>query len=257
MLGSGTSSGVPRLGGADGAGDWGDCDPGNPRNRRRRVSLLVEHDGKTLLIDTGPDLREQLLAARVRHLDAVFLTHDHADHAHGIDDLRQIFHAMGAPVQCHASQETWAVLKRRFNYVFQGTEFYPPTCLAHDLVGPVQVGAMTVTAFPQNHGNIESTGFRIEAGGRAIAYSTDVKALDARADAGLAGLDLWVVDALRRHPHPTHSHLAQTLDWIAHYRPERAVLTHMDQSMDYARLAAELPGGVEPGYDGLVIDFAA
>ncbi len=255
MLGSGTSSGVPRIGGADGAGDWGACDPAEPRNRRRRVSVLVEHGGARLLIDTGPDLREQLLAARVARLDAVLLTHDHADHAHGIDDLRQVFHAMGTPVACFASAATWAVLRPRFGYVFEGTKFYPPTCTATTLDGPVTVGEMVVTPFQQNHGNIDSTGFRVEAGGRALAYSTDVKALDGRAIAALTGLDLWVVDALRRNPHPTHSHLAQTLDWIAEYRPARSVLTHMDQSMDYRSLAAELPAGVEPGYDGLVIEL--
>lgn len=253
ILGSGTSSGVPRIGGPDGAGDWGACDPADPRNRRRRVSILVEHGGQTVLIDTGPDLREQLLSARVAHLDAVFLTHDHADHAHGIDDLRQVFHAMGAPVACFASPATWSVLRPRFGYVFEGTKFYPPTCTATDLDGPVSVGVMQVTPFPQNHGNMDSTGYRIEAAGRVLAYSTDVKALDARADAALANLDLWIVDALRRTPHPTHSHLAQTLDWIGHYRPRRSVLTHMDQSMDYATLCEELPAGVEPGYDGQVL----
>lgn len=255
MLGSGTSSGVPRLGGLDGAGDWGLCDPQEARNRRRRVSVLVEHAGTTILIDAGPDLREQLLSARVSHLDGVFLTHDHADHAHGIDDLRQIFHAMGTPVACYASAATWSVLTKRFNYVFEGTEFYPATCVANMLDGPVQLGEMTVTPFGQNHGNIDSTGYRVTAAGRALAYSTDVKALDGRADAGLADLDLWIVDALRRHPHPTHSHLEQTLGWIAKYRPARAVLTHMDQSMDYQTLCAELPKTVEPGYDGLVIDL--
>lgn len=255
MLGSGTSSGVPRIGGPDGTGDWGDCDPGNPKNRRRRVSLLVQQAETNILIDTGPDLREQLLSARISHLDAVFLTHDHADHAHGIDDLRQVFHAMGTPVACFAAPATWSVLRQRFDYVFQGTKFYPPTCTATDISDAIHVGAMLVTPFQQNHGNIDSTGYRIECGGRALAYSTDVKALDSRADAALAGLDLWVVDALRRNPHPTHSHLAQTLGWIAHYLPDLAVLTHMDQSMDYANLAAELPNGVTPGYDGLVIDL--
>jgi phosphoribosyl 1,2-cyclic phosphate phosphodiesterase len=255
ILGCGTSSGVPRIGGADGAGDWGACDPTNPKNRRRRVSLLVEHLGKTILFDTGPDLREQLLGARVSHLDAVFLTHDHADHAHGIDDLRQVFHAMGAPVACFASSATWSVIRPRFAYVFEGTKFYPATCTATDLHGPMRVGEVLVTPFEQNHGNIDSTGYRIETATAALAYSTDVKALDARADASLAGLDLWVVDALRRHPHPTHSHLAQSLQWIAHYRPRRAILTHLDQSMDYDTLVAELPAGIEPGYDGQVISL--
>lgn len=253
MLGSGTSSGVPRLGGRDGAGDWGLCDPNEPKNRRRRVSVLIEHEGATIIIDTGPDLREQLLAARVRRIDGVFLTHDHADHAHGIDDLRQVFHLMGRPIACHASASTWSILKRRFNYVFEGAEFYPASCVAHDLAAPVQIGNMTVIGFDQNHGNIDSTGFRVTAGGKAMAYSTDVKAFDARADAGLAALDLWIVDALRRNPHPTHSHLAQTLAWISQYQPKRAVLTHMDQSMDYRTLCAELPPGVEPGFDGLVV----
>ncbi len=257
ILGCGTSSGVPRIGGTDGAGDWGACDPTNPKNRRRRVSVLVEHGGNRILIDTGPDLREQLLSARISRLDAVFLTHDHADHAHGIDDLRQVFHAMGTPVACFASPETWGVLRPRFHYVFQGTEFYPPTCTATDLAGPITIGALQVTPFQQNHGNIDSTGYRIATQGHAMAYSTDVKALDARADTGLAGLDLWIVDALRRHPHPTHSHLAQTLDWIGRYQPRHAVLTHMDQSMDYATLCNELPPGVEPGYDGQVLTLGA
>ena len=256
MLGSGTSSGVPRIGGDDGAGDWGACDPSEPRNRRRRVSVLIGHGDKTILIDTGPDLREQLLAARVRHLDAVFLTHDHADHAHGIDDLRQVFHAMGTRVICYATAATWAVLRKRFDYIFDGTQFYPATCKAITLDGPVMIGNVTVTPFAQKHGNIDSTGYRFDAGGRSIAYSTDVKALDDRADAALAGLDLWVVDALRRTPHPTHSHLAQTLDWIARYEPSTAVLTHMDQSMDYRSLEAELPAGIVPGHDGLVIDLS-
>jgi phosphoribosyl 1,2-cyclic phosphate phosphodiesterase len=156
-------------------------------------------------------------------------------------------------VACYATAETWSVVRNRFAYVFEGTKFYPATCTATDLEGPVDVGGMRVTGFAQNHGNIDSTGYRIATDDAALAYSTDVKALDARADAGLAGLDLWVVDALRRNPHPTHSHLAQTLLWIAHYRPRHAILTHMDQSMDYAALSAELPPGVEPGYDGQVI----
>lgn len=255
ILGCGTSSGVPRIGGHDGAGDWGDCDPANPKNRRRRASVLIQHAGHTILIDTGPDLREQLLSARIARLDAVFLTHDHADHAHGIDDLRQVFHAMRTPVACYASPATWAVIRPRFGYVFTGTQFYPATCTATDLTGPVDIGPMRVTGFEQNHGNVDSTGYRVEAEGRALAYSTDVKALDERAAPSLSNLDLWVVDALRRHPHPTHSHLSQTLGWIEQYRPKRAVLTHLDQSMDYAGLVAELPPGVEPGHDGLTVDL--
>lgn len=252
ILGCGTSSGVPRIGGADGHGDWGDCDPAEPRNRRRRVSILVEAEGFRVLVDTGPDLRVQLLDAGVGDLDAVLYTHDHADHAHGIDDLRQVFHNRREPVDCYADATTWAVLRQRFAYVFSGTNFYPATATAHVLPPVLDVGPLRITHFVQNHGNIDSIGYRFEHAGRAIVYSTDVKVLPHDVPA-LHGLDLWIVDALRRKPHPTHSHLDQTLGWIARYRPARAVLTHMDNSMDYAPLAAELPPGVEPGYDGLTI----
>ncbi len=255
ILGCGTSSGVPRIGGPDGTGEWGACDPGDPRNRRRRASVLVEHGDTTIVVDTGPDFRAQMLDAGVRRLDAVLLTHDHADHAHGIDDLRQFFHLSHAPVSCFASEATWAVLEPRFAYIFAGTAFYPATAIAHRLPGRLTVGGITVTSFVQNHGNVDSTGFRFDADGRSVAYSTDVKALPAAAADLLEELDLWVVDALRAAPHPTHSHLAQTLDWIAAYRPTRSILTHMDQSLDYATLAAALPAGVEPGYDGLTIDL--
>ncbi len=248
ILGCGTSSGVPRIG-----PDWGACDPGDPRNRRRRASILVEHDGVVVVVDTGPDFRLQMLDAGVSRLDAVLLTHDHADHAHGIDDLRQFFHLSGAPVPCYASEATWAVLEARFGYIFAGTEFYPPTAVAHRLPAKLSFGGLTVTPFAQDHGSVTSTGFRFDAGGRSAAYSTDVKALPLAAHPALKDLDLWVVDALRAKPHPTHSHLSQTLSWLDLFKPARAVLTHMDQSLDYASLAATLPAGAEPGYDGLTI----
>lgn len=248
ILGCGTSSGVPRIG-----NDWGDCDPADPRNRRRRASILVEAGDTTVIIDTGPDFREQLLSAGVSRLDAVLYTHDHADHSHGIDDLRQVFHNMDRPVDCYATAATWSVLRQRFDYVFAGTQWYTATAVAHDLPPVLQVGPLTITGFVQNHGNVDSTGFRIDCDGRSMAYSTDVKALDETP--ALHGLDLWVVDALRRRPHPTHSHLDQTLGWIEHYRPKRAVLTHMDNSMDFATLTAELPAGIEPGHDGMTISI--
>lgn len=255
LLGSGTSSGVPRVGG-DGP-DWGLCDPDEPKNRRRRVSLLVEAGDHRVLVDTSPDLRMQLIDAGVGRIDAVLYTHDHADHAHGIDDLRQVFHNMRRPIDCYASPATWAVLGARFGYVFAGAEGYPATCIAHDMPGILAVGAMVITPFRQDHGPIDTLGFRIEADGSAIAYSTDIKALPDESVRAVEDLDLWVVDALRRAPHPTHTHLAQTLDWIARVRPGRAVLTHMDNSMDYATLRSELPAGVEPGYDGQIFEVGA
>ncbi|UAJ09384.1 MBL fold metallo-hydrolase [Glacieibacterium megasporae] len=248
ILGSGTSSGVPRIG-----NDWGYCDPAEPKNRRRRVSLLVEHDGATIVIDTGPDFREQMLAANVQRLDAVLYTHDHADHTHGIDDLRQFFHLMKEPVACYASPVTWDVLIPRFSYVFAGTAFYPASATANPMPPILTVGGINIRSFNQNHGNIDSLGFRIETAGKAIAYSTDVKVLPPESEAFVQGLDLWVVDALRQKPHPTHSHLDQTLGWIAKAKPRHTILTHMDNSMDYAALARSLPDGIEPGFDGQTI----
>nr|WP_295661253.1 MBL fold metallo-hydrolase [Polymorphobacter sp.] len=250
ILGSGTSSGVPRIG-----NDWGNCDPAEPRNRRRRVSLLVEHDGTTIVIDTGPDFREQMLSANVQRLDAVLYTHDHADHTHGIDDLRQFFHLMEAPVACYASAATWEILVPRFNYVFAGTAFYPASATANPMPPVLTVGGIKVQSFVQNHGNIDSLGFRIEAGGKALTYSTDIKTLPVASQPFIEGLYLWIVDALRHKPHPTHSHLDQTLGWIETAKPRRAILTHMDNSMDYAALCRTLPIGVEPGYDGQVIEL--
>jgi len=250
MLGSGTSSGVPRIG-----NDWGACDPTEPRNRRRRVSILVEQDDIRLLVDTGPDFREQMLSADVDRVDAILFTHDHADHTHGIDDVRQLFHAMRRPVDCYAHPATWRVLARRFDYVFDGNDGYPPTCVAHPMPDRLDFRGLSVAWFPQIHGNIKSVGYRFEAAGRAVAYSTDVNELTPEAERALEGLDLWIVDALRHRPHPTHAHLDRTLGWIERFRPKRAVLTHMDNSMDYARLVRELPPGVEPGYDMLIMDL--
>jgi phosphoribosyl 1,2-cyclic phosphate phosphodiesterase len=252
MLGSGTSSGVPRIG-----GDWGQCDPANPRNRRRRVSVLVDAGDVRLLVDTGPDLRAQLLDAEVGWVTAVLYTHDHADHCHGIDDLRALFHATGAEIDCYMDRSTRASLRTRFAYVFAGRSGYPPTAKAHLLLDSMAFGPIIVRPFRQQHGPVHSMGFRFEANGLAIAYSTDLNGLPEDSWPLLQGLDLWVVDALRRTPHPTHSHLAQTMDWIARARPREAWLTHMDQSMDHDALVAELPSGVSPGFDGRVWERAA
>ncbi len=245
MLGCGTSSGVPRVG-----GDWGRCDPANPRNRRRRVSVLVRHGDTQILVDTSPDLREQLLDAEVSDLTAVLYTHDHADHCHGIDDLRALYHRRRSRIPCYMDAPTMATLRRRFDYVFDGHNGYPAIADAHAVQPDMRFGAIRVRPFLQAHGPIHSLGYRFEAGGRAIAYSTDLNGIPEASWPLLEGLDLWVVDALRRDPHPTHSHLAQTLGWIARARPREAWLTHMDQSMDHDTLVAELPDGVSPGFDG-------
>lgn len=252
MLGCGPSWGVPKIGGG-----WGACDPLNPRNRRSRVSVLVEEGAATLLIDTSPDLREQLLAARVQRIDAVLYTHTHADHLHGIDDLRSVNQLMQSAVPVHASAASLAEIDRRFGYVFAPLQpgrqsiYYKPVLEPHEIAGPFAAAGVPVTPFRQDHGFSETLGFRIG----AFAYSTDVIELDEAAFATLAGVEVWIVDCIRRREHVTHAHLAKALGWIERVKPRRAVLTHMDESLDYATLCRELPAGVEPGYDGLVIEL--
>lgn len=248
LLGCGTSSGVPRIG-----NDWGECDPTDPRNRRRRASILIESAATRILVDTSPDLREQLLAADVAAVDGVIWTHDHADHCHGIDDLRQLYHAKGRPVEGYARADTLENLRHRFAYAFDGRDGYPPVVTGHFLRDDFTIGDIRVQVVDQPHGSITSAGLRFTQDGKSIGYSTDFNIFTDDMKNLFEDLDLWVVDALRRRPHPTHPHLAQTLGWIAELAPRRAVLTHMDQSMDYAKLAAELPDGVEPGHDGLEI----
>ena len=245
ILGSGTSSGVPRLG-----NDWGVCDPTEPRNRRLRASLLVEHGGMRVLVDTSPDMREQLLAAGVDRVDAVIWTHDHADHCHGIDDLRQIFHALGRPVRGLARAETLDVLQRRFAYVFAGREGYPATVRAEIMPDRLTIAGLTVRVVDQPHGGITSVGLRFEADGKAVGYATDFHELTPAMRAHYAGLDVWIVDALRHAPHPSHPTVASVLGWVEELGPRRTALIHMDNSMDYRTEAARLPAGVEPGYDG-------
>ena len=250
ILGCGTSSGVPRIG-----NDWGACDPDEPRNRRRRPAILIETASTRILVDTGPDMREQLLDARIGTVDAVIWTHDHADHSHGIDDLRQIFHNRRTPVPAYARTGTLDSLNRRFAYVFDGRHGYPATVEARPLADDQMIGDLRVRATDQPHGSTQSAGLRFDHGSVSIGYATDFNIMtDAMADL-YRSVDCWVVDALRRAPHPSHAHLDQTLGHIAALRPGEAILTHMDQSMDYRSLCATLPDGIVPGYDGLVRDL--
>lgn len=246
ILGCGTSGGVPRIGNV-----WGRCNPADPRNRRRRVSILVEKADTAVLVDTSPDLREQCLDADIRRLDAVLYTHDHADHTHGIDDLRGVAQSMGRMVDVYGDAPTLAMLGRRFDYVFKDQTGYPAICVAHEIIGPFRVGSLDIQPFEQIHGSATSLGFRFG----PVAYSTDVNVMPEAAFEVLRGVDTWIVDALRYDPHPTHPHLDLTLEWIARVRPRRAILTHMTWDMDYEELSARLPAGVEPACDGLVIQL--
>ena len=245
VLGCGTSGGVPRI-----DGHWGACDPHNARNRRRRVSILVEDGAGRLLVDTSPDLRLQCLDAGITGLDAVFYTHDHADHTAGIDDLRGLVWRMGRRVPVYGSAETLATLRRRFGYVFEQVGDYPPICEARELNGALTIAGIAVQPFAQEHGDLTSWGYRFG----KVAYSTDLNGLPDDSAALLEGLDLWIVDALRYEPHPTHFHLAATLEWIARLKPKRAILTHMTWDMDYDTLREQLPEDVTPAYDGMVLE---
>jgi phosphoribosyl 1,2-cyclic phosphate phosphodiesterase len=260
ILGCGSSGGVPRIG--EGAPNWGVCDPTNPRNRRTRCSILVTRKGaedeSRILVDTSPDMREQLLAAQVGRLDAVLITHDHADQLHGLDDLRVVAMNMKRRLDLWSDRQGLEGVRKKFNYCFEtppGSD-YPPILNAHEIPEPFMRfeiagagGAIPVLAFGQNHGRIRSLGFRFG----PIAYSPDVDGLDEAAFGALAGVECWIVDALRITPHPSHAHLARTLEWIARIKPERAILTNMHVDMDYDTLRRELPPGVEPGYDGMTI----
>jgi phosphoribosyl 1,2-cyclic phosphate phosphodiesterase len=250
MLGCGASMGVPQIG-----GDWGACDPTDPRNRRRRSSILVECHGMTILFDASPDLREQLLDAGTRRVDALVMTHAHADHLHGIDDLRTINRLMRSPIDLYADAHTLGEIAHRFGYVFDPLPadgfFYKPALIPHTIDGPFTAAGVTVVPFTQDHGYGTTLGFRVG----PLGYSTDVTELDDAAFAALAGIECWIVDCLRYEPHPTHSHLAKTLGWIARVKPRRAALTHLDRHLDYRELSSQLPPGIEPGRDGLVIEL--
>jgi phosphoribosyl 1,2-cyclic phosphate phosphodiesterase len=254
ILGCGSSGGVPRIG-----SDWGICDPANPKNRRRRCSVMVERQGPQgitrVLIDTSPDLREQMLSEGVGEIDGVWYTHEHADHTHGIDELRGFFLRQRKRVPIWADAATLAMLKNRFAYCFQmpaGSD-YPPTLMPHEIeVGtPLETngagGTIAGLPFTVHHGNIDALGFRIG----NVAYTPDLNGIPQASIPHLENLDLWIVDALKRTPHPSHFSLTETLAEIARFKPRRAVLTNMHIDLDFATLQAELPANVTVAYDGL------
>jgi phosphoribosyl 1,2-cyclic phosphate phosphodiesterase len=256
VLGCGSSGGVPRIG-----GHWGDCDPHEPKNRRRRCSLLVTREtaaGTTrVLIDTSPDLREQMLAAGVGEIDAVVYTHAHADHMHGLDDLRQIVYNIRRRLPVWADGTTQEALLSRFGYAFVQPEgsSYPPILDLHTISGDVVIdgagGPITLTPFEVEHGSIDALGFRMG----DLAYLPDVSDIKEEAWPTLAGLDTFIIDALRRTPHPTHAHLAQALEWLERSQAKHGVLTNLHIDMDFATVDAETPAHVTPAHDGMVIAY--
>jgi phosphoribosyl 1,2-cyclic phosphate phosphodiesterase len=259
ILGCGSSAGVPRP-----ALGWGECDPNNPKNRRRRTSLLVERrtaDGVTrVLVDTSPDLREQLLDLDVDWLDGVFYTHEHADHTHGIDDLRSLFIKRHQRVDVYLDDNTAAMMHTRFGYCFESPpgSNYPPIVTGHRLTAGTAVsvtgkaGPITVLPFLQDHGDISSLGFRFA----GLAYSCDLSGIPAASIDALLGLDVWILDALRYRPHPSHFSVAEALDWVERIKPKRAVLTNLHADLDYDQLRGKLPVHVVPAFDGMTFTLA-
>lgn len=258
ILGCGSSPGTPRI-----TGDWGNCDSSNPKNRRLRASALIERitpDGRAtrVVIDTGPDFRQQMIAAGVRRLDAAVYTHPHADHIHGIDDLRSYVIEQRQLMPIHADLPTLTRMREAFGYCFEtpaGSSYPPilrPRAVVHDEPFTIagEGGPLAFEPLPQIHGDIISLGYRIG----SIAYCPDVSDFPAETAAQLAGLEVLVIDALQYRPHPSHLSLEQSLEWIERLKPVRAVLTHMHVPLDFATVARETPAHVEPGYDGMVIE---
>lgn len=253
ILGCGPSAGVPTV-----TGDWGVCDPNNPKNRRRRPSILVEQDDYAVLVDTSPDFREQAIDAGITHIDAVLWTHEHADHVMGIDDLRGIHRQMGRMIEAFAPPHVLDHLVKKFGYLFENSpdtvgNLYRPIYRPNMITGNFETGPFEITPIDQDHGICSSLGFRFG----NFAYSTDVLKLPQESLDALHGLDCWIVDCLRpEDPHPTHAVMDEMLAWVEEVKPKRTVLTHMNFQSDYEELCALLPDGVEPGYDGMTLELA-
>jgi len=252
ILGSGGSSGTPAV-----ARGWGNCDPSNPKNSRLRPSILVENGDTCLLVDTSPDLRQQLLNADVKRLDAVLFTHYHADHLHGIDDLRQINREMNAAIDIYTDTDTLAVISDRFGYVLEplaedADMYYKPTLVPHEISDgdKFSIGNIDIDVFTQDHGFCDTLGFRFG----PIAYTTDVVELPDHAFDILKGVDTWIVGTLVDNPHPTHAHVDKALEWFSRVGPRRGVLSHLGYGFDYDTLNNRLPDHVEPAFDGMILE---
>jgi phosphoribosyl 1,2-cyclic phosphate phosphodiesterase len=256
VLGTGGSTGVPSLGGADGRGDWGACDPADPRNRRTRSSIVIEGQGGRVLVDTGPDMRAQLLACAVPRIDAIVFTHAHADHITGLDDVRLLNRIAGRPLPAFGTEATLGEIQRRFDYAFrpwQPPGFYRPV-LETRVIAPgdrIVAAGFDISTFEQDHHVVRTLGLRIG----PFAYSTDLVRLDDAGFDALAGVDTWLVGCFQRGPHLTHAHLELILAWRARLGVRRTVLTHMGTDMDFGTLRAMLPEDVEAGVDGMVLEF--
>lgn len=248
VLGCGTSTGVPKIG-----NDWGQCDPEEPRNARLRSSILVESGGEQVLVDCGPDLRQQLLAADVGRLSAVIVTHEHGDHVHGIDELRPIAQALGHPVPLLGRAATLKNLEQRFGYAFARSGFYAPIVEPREIASEWRFGEALVRFVDQPHGDTSSLGLRFDDQGKSVVYAIDFSDLTEEMATLYRGADAWIADCLTRRPHPTHAHLEAVLDWARELEVGSLYLTHMGNGLDYRTLVAELPGWAAPAHDGLEI----
>jgi len=248
ILGCGTSTGVPKIG-----NEWGLCDPAEPRNRRLRSSILVESDEERLLVDCGPDLRQQLLAAEVGRLDAVIVTHAHGDHCHGVDELRPVAQTIDRPVPLYARASVLAELQLRFAYAFAQEEFYRPIVEAREIGDCLRLGQAELKFVDQPHGGLTALGIRIDEVDHTAAYAVDFSSLSAEMAALYEGVDVWIADCLTRVPHPTHMNLDALLGMARELRVGQLYLTHMGNGLDYRTLVAELPDWAAPAHDGLEI----